>query len=55
MIKGFFAMLLCGISAINLFPSSDYTDIVPDNAESVTKASWELTGQAMRETFGKVE
>ncbi len=54
-IKGFFAMLFCGMSAINLFPSSDYMRLVPQSGTTITKEGWQLTGEAMRKAVRKME
>lgn len=52
-VKGLFAMLVCGISAINLFPPSSYINMVSYNTESITKDSWSLTGKAMKKAIDR--
>lgn len=52
-VKGFFAMLFCGLAAINLFPNSDYAKPIPLNSASMMGSSWEMTGVAMQRAIDK--
>lgn len=52
--KRFAAMFFCGMAAIELFPTSDYTKLVPASSMSMMKASWEMAGEAMRGAIEKV-
>ena len=54
-IKSFFAMILCGISAMNLVPTSNYTKNIPPNAVCITRESWKLTGTALKRAMEKME
>jgi hypothetical protein len=53
-IKGFFAMLFCGMSAINLYTASDYTKMIPKNSMEITKESWAMTGRALKDSINHV-
>ncbi len=53
-IKDFFAMFFCGLAAINLYPGSDYTKSVPKDALSITKAGWDMTGEALGGAIGRM-
>ena len=53
-IKGFFTMLFCGMSAINLYTTSDYTKMTPKNSMEITKEGWAMTGKALRNSMDYV-
>lgn len=53
-LKGFFAMLFCGLATISLSPSSNYSNLIPANSTIMTKESWEMTGTAMKHSINKV-
>lgn len=53
-IKGFFAMLFCGMSAINLYTTSDYTEMIPKNSMEITKDGWAMTGKALKNSIDHV-
>ncbi|MFR8413872.1 MAG: hypothetical protein ACLVHE_02130 [Dialister invisus] len=54
-VKSFFTMFFCGISAMNLFPTSNYAKNVPPNAVCITRESWKLTGVALKHAMDRVE
>lgn len=53
-VKGFFTMFFCGLTAINLFPNSDYSKSIPPSSASMMGDSWEMTGVAMQGAMDKV-
>ena len=42
-VKGSFAMFFSGLSALDVFPASNYAKSVPNSAACVTRESWRLT------------
>lgn len=53
-VKSFFTMFFCGISAMNLFPTSNYAKNVPPNAVCITRESWKLTGVALKRAMNRM-
>mgnify|MGYP000101994476 FL=1 len=53
-VKSFFTMFFCGISAMNLFHTSNYAKNVPPNAECITRESWKLTGVAFKRAMERM-
>ena len=54
-VKSYFAMFLCGVSTMNLFPTSNYAKNVPPNAVCITRESWKLTGAALKHAMDRME
>lgn len=52
--KSIMASLLCGISAISLLPTTDYSQYVPRNTRAITTAAWQKTGDSLRNSITKV-
>lgn len=53
-IKALFAMLMCGLSTLSLFPQTDYAKGTYTDAASITRASWNRTGNILRKTIKEV-
>lgn len=52
-LKKYFALVLCGMSAITLTPSTNYFQFVT-TPEQMTRKSWQRTGEMLRAAIEKV-
>lgn len=52
--KSILASLLCGVSAISLLPTTDYSQFVPRNTRAITYAAWQKTGDSLKHSIAKV-
>lgn len=50
-INGMFTMFICGLSAISLFPSTNYGQNTYKSQVEISNAGWNMTGRAMRQAF----
>ena len=51
--KAFFAMIMCGLSTFSLFPQTDYSKGMHEDAQSITNDSWHKTGQKLWNVIGE--
>ena len=54
-IKSIIAMIACGLSAITLFPNTDYGKYIPANGQDVFDEAWHMTGQSMKKAIDEVK
>lgn len=53
-LQSLLASLLCGVSAISLLPTTDYSQFVPKNTRAITIAAWQKTGDSLKHSITKV-
>lgn len=51
-LKKYFTLVLCGISAITLMPSSDYSQFITP-PEQMLRKNWQRTGELLRKAIEK--
>lgn len=54
-VRNIVAMIACGLSAITLFPHTDYGKYIPSNGADVFEKAWDMTGQSMRKAISEVK
>ena len=52
-LKKYCALVLCGLSAITLTPSTNYSQFIT-TPEQMTRKSWQRTGEMLRTAIEKV-
>ena len=50
-LKSGFTLFLCGLSAISLFPNTNYGQNTLKTSAAIADASWNMTGKAMRQAL----
>lgn len=49
-IKAVIATMVCGLAAISVNAHTDYSKNIPANANEITQAAWEKTGDVLRQS-----